>query len=199
MKLILVRHGETNWNKERRVQGANSDTELSDGGIKQTAKLALFLKDENITVIVSSPLKRTVAMAEAIAGQHQLPVEVDDGLREIDFGELEGFSFSKPSISFSQFLMQWCQKGVSERLPGGESLVELQERSWAAVERLLAEHKAETVVIVTHYFVIMAILLKALDLPLEYFTKFKLQPGAVNVLEIKDYGTRLVTFNDTSY
>jgi len=199
LKLILVRHGETNWNKEGRVQGANSDTELSDDGIKQADKLALFLKDENITVIVSSPLKRTVAMAEAIAGQHQLPVEVDDGLREIDFGELEGFSFSKSSIPFGQFLMQWCQKGVSERLPGGESLVELQERSWATVERLLAKHKTETVVIVSHYFVIMAILLKALDLPLENFTKFKLQPGAMNVLEIKDYGTRLVTFNDTSY
>lgn len=164
-------------------------------GIKQVNKSALFLKDENIAIVVSSPLKRTVA----IANQHQLPPEIDDGLRELDFGALEGVSFSKSSISFGQFLMQWCQKGVSERLPGGESLAELQKRFWTTVERLLAEYKTETVVIVSHYFVIIAILLKALDLPLEYFTKFKLSPGSITILEFKDWGTRLVTFNDTSY
>jgi len=199
LKLILVRHGETRWNKEGRVQGTSSDTELSDKGIKQVNKLALFLKDENIAVVVSSPLKRAVAMAKAIANQHQLPAEIDDGLRELDFGALEGVSFSKSSISFGQFLMQWCQKGVSERLPGGESLAELQKRCWTTVERLLTEYKTETVVIVSHYFVIIAILLKALDLPLEYFTKFKLSPGSITILEFKDWGTRLVTFNDTSY
>ena len=199
MKLILVRHGETRWNKEGRVQGNSSDTELSDRGIKQVSKLALFLKNENIAAVVSSPLKRTVAMAEAIASQHELSVVVDDEIRELDFGELEGVSFSKSSMSFGQFLMQWCQKGVSKRLPGGESLVELQKRCWITVERLLAEHKSETAVIVSHYFVIIAVLLKALDLPLECFTKFKLSPGSITILEFKDWGTRLVVFNDTSY
>ncbi|TET42404.1 MAG: histidine phosphatase family protein, partial [Dehalococcoidia bacterium] len=86
-----------------------------------------------------------------------------------------------------------------EKLPGGESLIELQERSWATMQRLLAEHKDGTIVVVSHYFVILAIMLKALDLPLRYFTKFKVDPASVSTLEFADYGTRLVLFNDTSY
>lgn len=199
MKLILVRHGETYWNKERRVQGGGSDTELSEAGLKQARKLASFLKDENIDAIISSPLKRAVSTAEAIASRHQLPVEIDDGLKEISVGEFEGLSVSSLSTTFSQFLMRWWQGGGSERLPGGESLVELQERSWASIERLLAGHKDGMVVVVSHYFVILAIIFKALGLPLDYLTKFKVDPGGVSILEFEDYGTRLAAFNDTSY
>ncbi len=199
MKLILVRHGETYWNKERRVQGGGSDTELSEAGLKQANKLASWLKDKNIDAIISSPLKRAVSTAKAIASQHQLPVEIDAGLKEISFGELEGLSVSSLSTTFSQFLMRWWQGGGSERLPGGESLVELQERSWASIERLLAEHKDGTVLVVSHYFVILASIFKTLDLPLDYLTKFKVDLGGVSILEFEDYGPRLVAFNDTSY
>ncbi len=199
MKLILVRHGETYWNEERRVQGGGSDTELSKTGVKQAHKLATFLKNDNIVAIISSPLKRAVSTAEAIASHHQLPVEIDGGLKELGVGELEGLSLSNLSTTFSQFLMQWWREGGAERLPGGESLIELQERSWATIEHLLAQHKDEIVVAVSHYFVILAIILKALDLPLEYFTKFKVDPGSVSILEFEDNGTRLVAFNDTSY
>ena len=199
MKLILVRHGETYWNEERRVQGSGSDIELSKTGIKQAHKLALFLRNENIAAIISSPLKRAMNTAEAIAGQHQLFIEVDYGLKELGVGELEGLSLSNLSTTFSQFLMQWWHGGGAERLPGGESLIELQERAWATIEHSLAQHKDETVVTVSHYFVILAIILKALDLPLEYLPKFKVDTGGISTLEIEDNGTRLVTFNDTSY
>jgi broad specificity phosphatase PhoE len=84
-------------------------------------------------------------------------------------------------------------------LPRGESLVELQERSWAAIERLLPEYKDGTVAVISHYFVILAIIFKALDLPLEYLVKFKVDTGGISILEFEDYGTRLVTLNDTSY
>jgi broad specificity phosphatase PhoE len=199
LKLILVRHGETYWNKKRRVQGGGSDIELSEAGLKQANRLASFLKDKNIDAIISSPLKRAVSTAKAIGRQHQLPVEIDAGLKEIDVGELEGLSVSSLNTTFSQFLMRWWQGGGSERLPGGESIVELQERSWASVERLLAGHKDGMVVVVSHYFVILAIIFKALDLPLDYLTKFKVDLGGVSILEFEDYGTRLLAFNDTSY
>lgn len=199
MKLVLVRHGETHWNRERRVQGGSSDVELSDVGIKQAKKLASFLSNEKVTAIASSPLKRAVSTGEAIARRHQLSIEVDDALREIEVGELEGLDASTLSTTFSNFLMQWWEGGGGEKLPGGESLVELQERSWATMQRLLAEYKDGTIVVVSHYFVILAIMLKALDLPLRYFTKFKVDPASVSTLEFADYGTRLVLFNDTSY
>jgi len=200
VKLILARHGETYWNEERRIQGGGSDVELNETGIDQTNKLAAFLKNENIAAIVSSPLKRAMSTAEAIARHHQVSIEVDNGLKELGVGELEGLPASNLGTTFSQFLMQWWQgERLEERLPGGESLVELQQRSWAVIERLLAEHKDGTQVTVSHYFVILAIILKALDLPLACFTKFKLDPCGISILEFEDYGTRLIAFNDTSY
>ena len=199
MKLILVRHGETYWNEERRVQGGDSDIELNDTGLEQARKLAAFLRNEPIAAILSSPLKRAIATAEVIASRHQLPVEVGQGLRELKVGELEGMSVSNLGTTFSQFLIQWWQDSGAKNLPNGESLVDLQQRAWKVIERLLGKHKDGTVVVVSHYFVILAIILKALNLPLDCFTKFKVDPGGVSILELGDYGARLVTFNDTSY
>jgi broad specificity phosphatase PhoE len=206
LKLILIRHGETYWNHERRVQGGESDIELNDTGLEQARKLASFLENEPIDAILSSPLQRAIATAQVIASHHQLPVEVDQGLRELKVGELEGMSVSNLSTTFSQFLMQWWQEGGPMKLPNGESLVELQQRAWKAVERLLERHKSNpehnegtTVIIVSHYFVTLAIILKALDLPLDCFTKFKVDLGGLSILEFRDDEARLLAFNDTSY
>jgi len=206
LKLILVRHGETYWNKEGLVQGGDSDIELNDTGLEQARKLAAFLESEPITDILSSPLQRAIATAEAIANHHQLPVEIDQGLRELKVGELEGISISNLSTTFSQFLMQWWQDRGSTKLPNGESIVELQQRAWKVIEDLLERHKTNpehnkdtTVVVVSHYFVTLAIILKALNLPLDFFTKFKLDLAGVSILEFRDYGARLLVFNDTSY
>jgi broad specificity phosphatase PhoE len=206
LKLILVRHGETHWNEAGLVQGGDSDIELNDTGLEQARKLAVFLKNEPITAILSSPLQRAIATAEVIASYHQLPVEIDQGLRELKVGDLEGISVSNLRTTFSRFLMQWWQDGEAMKLPNGESLVELQQRAWKVIEGLLERHKTSpehnedaTVVVVNHYFVTLAIILKALNLPLDYFIKFKLDLGGVSILEFRDHGARLVTFNDTSY
>jgi len=199
LKLILVRHGETHWNKDGLVQGGDSDIELNDTGLEQARKLAAFLKHEPIVAIFSSPLQRAVATAEVIASQHQLPVEIDQGLKELRVGDLEGMSISNLRTTFSRFLLQWWQDGEAMKLPNGESLVELQQRAWKVIESLLEEHKDGTAVVVSHYFVTLAIILKALNLPLDCLTKFKLDLGGVSILEFRDYGARLVTFNVTSY
>ena len=199
MKLILVRHGETYWNKERRVQGGDSDIELNDTGSEQARKLAAFLQNEHIIAILSSPMQRTIATAKITASQHRLPVEIEQGLRELKVGDLEGMPVSNLTTTFSQFLMQWWQDRGAMKLPNGESLTELQQRAWKVIERLLEKHKDGTVVVVSHYFVILAIIFKALDLHLDCFTKFKVDPGGVSILEFQYFGTRLVTFNDTSY
>jgi broad specificity phosphatase PhoE len=199
LKLILVRHGETHWNKDGLVQGGDSDIELNDTGLQQARKLAAFLKNEPITAIVSSPLQRAIATAEVIASQHQLPVEIDQELKELKVGDLEGMSISNLRTTFSRFLLQWWQDGEATKLPNGESLVELQQRAWRVIEGLLEKHKDGTAVVVSHYFVTLVIILKALNLPLDCLTKFKLDLGGVSTLEFRDYGARLVTFNDTSY
>jgi broad specificity phosphatase PhoE len=209
LKLILVRHGETHWNKNGLVQGGDSDIQLNDTGLEQARKLAAFFKNEPIAAILSSPLQRAIATAEIIASQHQLPVEIDHGLRELRVGELEGMSISNLGTTFSQFLMQWWQDKGARKLPNEESFVELQQRAWKVVECLLEksrqvganpEHsQGTTVVVVSHYFVILAIILRALNLPLDYFIRFKVDLGGVSILEFRDYGPRLLAFNDTSY
>jgi len=206
LKLILVRHGETHWNEAGLVQGGDSDIELNNTGLEQARKLAAFLKNEPITAILSSPLQRAITTAEVIASHHQLPLEIDQGLRELKVGDLEGMSISNLRTTFSQFLMQQWQDREAIKLPNGESLVELQQRAWKVIEGLLERHKTSpehsedtTVVVVSHYFVTLAIILKALNLPLDYFIKFKVDLGGVSILEFRDYGARLVTFNDTSY
>jgi len=198
LRLILIRHAETCWNAQRRLQGGGSDIALSDLGLKQAAKLALFLKNENMDAIISSPLKRALVTAQTVASQHQLPVKTHDGLKEIGVGELEGLPLSSLGSTFGQLLMEWWRRG-SQRLPGGESVAELQKRCWGAVEPLVAEYGNGTVAVISHYFVTLAIIFKALGLPLEYLAKFKVDLGGVSILEFEDYGTRLATFNDTSY
>jgi len=206
LKLILVRHGETHWNEGKRIQGGDSDIELNETGLKQARKLTAFLKNESITAILSSPLRRAKSTAETIASNHRLPVEIDQGLKELNVGEMEGMSVANLRTTFSQFLLQWWQDGGATQLPNGESLVELQQRAWNVIERLLDRHKSNpehnkdgTVVVVSHYFITLAIILKALNLPLDYFTKFKVDLAGVSILEFRDYGTRLLVFNDTSY
>lgn len=207
MKIILVRHGETHWNKDGLVQGADSDIELNDTGLKQARRLAAFLKDEPVAAVLSSPLRRATATAEVIASQHQLPVETDEGLKELKVGDLEGTSISNLPTTFSRFLLKSWQDGEAMKLPNGESLVDLQQRVWKAIEGLMERHRTSVdpnrdgtaVVVVSHYFVTLAIILKALDLPLEYFIKFRLDLGGVSILEFRDHGARLLTFNDTSY
>ena len=206
MKLILIRHGETHWNKDGLIQGGDSDIQLNDTGLEQARKLAAFLENEPIIAILSSPLQRAIATAEVIASHHQLPVQIDHGLKELKVGDLEGMSISKLTTTFSQFLLHRRQDREHIKLPNGESLVELQGRAWEVIERLVEKHRTSpehnqdtAVVIVSHYFVTLAIILKALGLPLDYLIRFKVDLGGVSVLEFRDYGARLVTFNDTSY
>jgi probable phosphoglycerate mutase len=199
LKLILVRHGETFWNEEKRVQGGDSDIELNDTGQRQAQRLAFFLKEEPIAAILSSPLRRARETAEAIAGYHHLPVQIDPRLRELKVGQLEGLLLSDCGTTFSHYLMQWWQGSEAARLPQGESLVELQQRVWSVVRELLGRYKDETVVVVSHYFVTLVIILTALDLPLAQFIKFRVDPASISVLEFRDFGARLLTFNDTSY
>jgi broad specificity phosphatase PhoE len=206
LKLILVRHGTTHWNEAGLVQGGDSDIELNGTGLEQARKLAAFLENKPIAAILSSPLQRAVATAEIVANRQRLPVEIDQGLRELKVGDLEGISVSNLGTTFSQFLLQRWQDRENIRLTNEESLVELQRRAWNVIERLLERHKTNpeynkdaTVVVVSHYFVTLAIILKALNLPLDYFTKFKVDLCGVSILEFRDHGACLVTFNDTSY
>jgi len=195
-KIILVRHGETDWNRKRRIQGGGSNTRLSKKGQKQARYIAERLKSEVIKAVYSSPLDRAVETARPIAEKHGLKVNVEKFLKEIEAGELEGVFLSELGERFSQILTTASRGGILSKMPGGESLEELRERAWKVVLAIMDKHPDGNIAIVTHYFVILAVVCSVLDIPLERIGKFRLNTASLTVIERKDDVIRLVSFNE---
>jgi len=199
MRLILVRHGETDTNKARLALG-QADVELNEHGRWQAQRLALSLKREPIAAIYSSPLKRTLATAEPIASSHGLEVQVDDGLIEMDIGEMEGLTFQQVRERHPHFLQAWLgDQAAHEAMPGGERLLDVQERAWQAIERIRERQEHGTVAVVTHNFVILTLLCRVLGLELADFRRLRLSVAAKSVLEMGRDRIIVVGFNDTCH
>ncbi len=198
MRLLLVRHGETIWNSQRKVQGGAVDTPLSELGLRQIGRMAEVLRDEPIDVIISSPLQRAVLTAQSIAKYHSLPIQTNPDLKEVNVGEFDGLCTLDIPVSFTEMLLDWW-KGGRERLPGGESFQELQDRTWAVVRPYIENRAHENVLVVSHYFTTLSIILKAMDFPLTMLTRFRMDPGCISALEFGKFGARLARFNDISY
>jgi probable phosphoglycerate mutase len=196
MRLILARHGETDSNKAGLALG-RADIELNEHGRWQAQRLALSLKDEPIDAIYSSPLKRALATAEPIASDHGLEVQVDDGLVEMDIGQMEGLTFQELRERHPQFLQLWLGgQAAYEPMPGGERLLDVQERAWQAIERIGECQEQGTVVAVTHNFVILTLLCRALGLELADFRRLRHSVAAKSVLEMGRDRIIVVSFND---
>ncbi len=114
-----------------------SDIELSERGKAQADRLGGSLKDERVDTIVSSPLKRAVQTAEAINRFHNLPIQYEDDLMELNLGDFEGIVLQEMRVTHGDFLKRWIKDPASIAMPAGESLTELQERAWGAVERII--------------------------------------------------------------
>lgn len=199
MRLILIRHGETAWNRHRRIQGCRSNTQLDEVGYEQADKIASRLKQQRIDAVYSSPLKRAVNTAQAIATACGLQVRTMPELQEIDAGELDGLSEQDMSQSSIAFWNEWRKGDPSLRLPGGESLEDLQRRVWWAFERVLERHPDDTVVVVGHLFTNLVIVSRALDLGLHNIRRLRLTPASISVVEFTTNGNTLLLFNDTCH
>jgi probable phosphoglycerate mutase len=161
--------------------------------------LALALKEAKIDAIYSSPLKRALDTAMAIASHHQLAVQVESDLREMEVGELEGVSTAEIGASFSQFLLQWRQGQGLEKLPGGESVVDLADRMWATVQFIIKKHQQETVVVVSHFFAVVVTICKALGWPLTRLERIRVQTGSISIIDLGDGRPHLVSLGDTCH
>jgi broad specificity phosphatase PhoE len=197
LKVILVRHGETEWNIIRRIQGGNSDTPLNENGQRQAAGVAVRLKTEPVKAIYSSPLQRALHTAQAIAQfHHNLEIETRPSLREIMVGELEGMWGAEMKLRFDQLLCQYGNDRSLVKLPGGESLGDVQKRAWETFQEITGKHTEGTVVLVTHYFVILSIICQVLNLPLNEITRMRSHPGTVSIIVVENGHARLELFND---
>lgn len=196
MQLILVRHGETPWNKEGRIQGT-SDIELSDTGIEQARKLALSLKDSKIEAIHASPLKRAYRTAEIINSFHGRNIEVHPELMEMDQGDFEGLSFQELLVCEKEFIHRWIADPASVKMPRGESLAELQDRVWPTVEKIIAGER--NALVVAHNFIIAAILCRIRDISLSEFRSTCVDTASRTVIRFRDGRANIEVMNDRSH
>jgi broad specificity phosphatase PhoE len=199
MKLILIRHGETEWNKQRRIQGCRSDTRLSQKGLEQADRLAAALRKEAIDAIYASPMKRASETAQITAEACKLQVHVFNELREIDAGELDGLFERELSGPYETAWKEFRNGNASTPLPGGESLQDLQKRTSWAVDRILEKHIDGTVVVVAHLLVNLVIICQTLGISLSQIARFKQAPASVTILELTTQGNSLLLFNDTCH
>jgi len=198
-RIILVRHGQTDWNVERRIQGGGSNPPLNDTGRRQAQNIARRLASETVGAIYSTPLQRGRDTARAIAQHHGLEVHTEPALREIEAGQLEGVTLAELGHHFSKLLVSYDgDKLEYTRAPGGETLPEVQQRGWGVVQRLAAANPDGTLVLVSHYFVILSIICAVLELPLVQVNRLRMDTGSISIVSLNGGQARLELFNDTA-
>lgn len=182
VQIVLVRHGATDWNLQGRCQGA-TDRELHVAGIRQAEDIAAILAKESIHAIYSSGLKRARQTASLISRPHNLPVIVEHDIRELDHGALEGLTFNEIKDSYPDFLQRWRTEPAEMQVPDGERLVDVADRAWNGLNRIVERHpSAEKLVVVSHNFPILGIVCKVTGTDLNQYRSFHLDPCGVTRL-----------------
>lgn len=179
-KILWVRHGLTDYLRQNRYQGW-SDTPLNREGKSEIRSLRNRICQENVEVIFSSPLKRALESARTLARYLRLDVEVDERLKEMNFGAWEGMTYDEITTKFPEAFRWWERDLLTFKPAGGESINELRMRVESFL-RDLAAREEETILIVTHGGVIRSSLLHFLDLPAAIFWKFELATAGLTTV-----------------
>ena len=185
-RLLLVRHGETDWNRDKRFQG-QIDVPLNEQGRTQSGKAAFFLKDISIDRAVSSPMARPKETAEIILQPHSgVTLELDDRLQEISHGLWEGKLESEIAGEYAAELEAWKDAPETVQMPEGENLQQVWERAIAAWKDIVAsapQDRPTTILVVAHDAINKAILCHLMDWGPDKFWVFKQGNGAVSVID----------------
>ena len=199
-RILAIRHGETAWNVETRLQG-HLDIPLNDTGLLQADRLARALTGrEAVDAIYASDLSRAHTTAQALAHAMGQAVRSHEGLRERHFGVFQGRTFPEVEAEWPEHAVQW-RKRTPEWTPpgGGESLLRLHERIVNTVNELAAQHTGQQVVLVCHGGVLDILYRAATQLDLQAPRTWSLTNTAVNRLLWTPEGLSLVGWGDTSH
>lgn len=194
-RLILIRHGETAWNRVSRIQG-HTDIPLSPLGRAQAERLAEALADEPLAAIYSSDLSRARQTAEALARARQLPVRFDAQLRERAFGRFEGLSWDEISQGFPEDAARWRRREPDFEVGGGESLNTFSARCLDAARRAAVAHPGQDIALVAHGGVLDCLYRAATRAALDAPRSWQLGNAAINRLLATAEGFTLIGWND---
>jgi broad specificity phosphatase PhoE len=200
--VVLLRHGDTRLTPERRFSGTGSgDPGLSPVGRDQTRRAArgALLRSTPFTALVCSPLRRCRETAAIVADELDLPVTVEDDLREADFGAWEGLTFDEAAERDPEHHRAWLADPTLPP-PGGESFDSVAERVREGLDAVVAAHPGETVVLVSHVTPIKMALRFALDAGPQMLYRLHLDLACLSIVDHwPDGGASVRLVNDTSY
>ena len=197
-RIIAVRHGETAWNVDARIQG-HLDVPLNGTGQWQSRQLAHALAHEPIAAIYASDLQRAHATAQAVADATGAPLVADPGLRERSFGALQGRTFAQIEAEMPEQALRWRKRDPDFAPEGGESLTALRERIAATTHRLAAQHMGGLVLLVAHGGVLDVLYRLATGQALQAPRTWLLTNAAINRLLWTPQGLSLVGWADTQH
>jgi probable phosphoglycerate mutase len=198
-RIILVRHGETEWNRVERFRG-RADVPLNERGLLQAEATAREIGSRvSAAAVYSSPLSRAMRTAQTIAQRQSLLVQVHQGLADIDYGQWQGLSTEEVRQRWPEQLAAWYQTPHMVRIPEGESLDELRVRCAATVKEITTKHSECVVVLVAHTVVNRIILLFVLGLDNSRFWHLRQDTCAMNEIEVDGEELTLVSMNDTCH
>jgi phosphoserine phosphatase len=196
-KLMLIRHGDTDWNIEEIFRG-RVDVELNETGIIQAQLLSKYLEGEPIDMVYSSPLKRALKTAEIIAVPHNADVTSSQELIDFDYGEWQGLSHDAVKNKYKMLYKKWLKKPHLVKIPKGESLDDVGKRTVSLVDRVIANNEG-TVALVSHRVIHKVIICVLLGLDNSHFWNIKLDTCGITTFNYQDKRFILEKHNDTSF
>ena len=166
-ELLLIRHGETEWNAGEIFRG-RADVSLNEKGVVQAKLLGEYLKTSRLEAVYSSPLQRAVRTAEKIAKLHSLDVRTEPALIDMDYGEWQGMSLVEVRKIYKNLYIKWMKSPKNVKFPGGEDLDDVKNRTVAAIKKIVKNHKG-SVVLVSHRVVNKVLICALLGLDNSHF------------------------------
>jgi len=196
--LILVRHAQTDWNVNGRYMGW-TDEGLNEEGWRQAGVVARRLDRWPISAVFSSPLKRAVSTAEAIAGPHSLPVETAEDLGEMRIGDWEGMLAGDIAARYPELWKTWRANPGDFRMPGGESLGEVRQRAVRAFDRMMDGSEGKMVLAVTHDVVVRLLVAHCLGVSEDIYRRLEVGNASMTVIGRTGDSLRLRVLNDMGH
>ena len=186
--LLLIRHGETDWNIEGRYQG-QADPPLNLKGLRQARRLAEEMSTVDVDVIYSSPLKRAFQTAEIVANSLSVPLHSDTRLMEIHQGDWQARLRKEIEILYPDLFRQWEMKPWEVTPPGGETLSQVQKRVYHAIDEIVPNHRNQCIGLVAHRIPIILLRIRYQDL----------DPNSIRSLELSNvYWEKIQIDKDSS-